>query len=214
MKQMTEDWRQVVLLLVSGFAVGLLAGMVMMTTVFAPAQPAAILQEAAAVKRVLKIAPDEFAVVICRLPTPTPQPTSTPAPTHTPTVTPTVTPTPQAVDLLWDHPEFGRGWVGVSSTVPVTWHLFIDVELRAPDGEVVASQVVTTGIRGQRMPLTGTFATVGWRWPVYPAGLEEWVRIRWEAEGREPIYGAFLGDDGVLAERDERGFSLRRTLGE
>lgn len=154
-----------------------------------------------------------------------PLPTESPLPTPTSAlpIRPTPIPKQMAGDLcgqatvLWDHPALRPEWgatLRADAVVPAEWHGYVDVELRR-NGEVATTRTIAL----QTMPSldgpgTGVFEVVGWCWneDEVPSGtLEEWLRLRWSAPGRDDVFGIGIVS-GQVADVDERGFTLQNEF--
>jgi len=120
---------------------------------------------------------------------------------------------PGGVEIRWEDAAGTSVWAErayVDEGSAPEWRGFVDVELRQA-GAVLASQSVPVE-RGPAAgsPGTGTFATVTWEWDVgeMTGVVEEWVRLRWSADGEEDILG-LMGPDQA---GDARGFWMVREI--
>lgn len=116
-------------------------------------------------------------------------------------------PMPAEVSITWD------GYYElVYVDEPPDWHSFVDIEVRDTNGGILASQVILANcVPSFGEPGTGQCGDlVDWTWESndFTGEVEEWIRLRWSAEGETDIYGLL----DPPTEQDGRGFWLYRTF--
>lgn len=109
--------------------------------------------------------------------------------------------------MFWDDPGFAQGYAVVSSTVPVSYVLYIDVNARTTDGDVLVTQIVESECGAEPSPGAGQCGPViSWDWETdfFEDGVEifEYICPHWVPVGCSPcppeVFGVYIPPGCVI----------------